>query len=331
MLKLGVLKPEQFFPAPPKSWLDYVYYRLSRSRVSLGLLENAAAATSSALFERLMPHVQLANGVFRTTFRQRFRNLDPLVNRVLAKHFSSSAELAVEDWAASACLTSAEWAGSLHAIFPRMRFTASDLALFLIAVKDSRSNEIVVVEPDGQPLQYIHSPFVIRMAPPEPWSLAVNRLVYQRAASCWGKVRGFWPLPDQWLDAKQWDKPCERDGYRFSKLPLIHPEALALAQQQPWFTIRRHSVFEPAKSPVHVIRSMNILNKNYFPDSQLREGIRSALGSLHEGGIWIVGRTRQEDPPVHDVSLFRKDAPGRAELVERIGGGSEIEPLVTGL
>lgn len=328
MLKLGVLKPEQFFPAPPKAWLDYFYYRLSRSRVSLCLLDNAAHSTTSVLFEQLMPHVRLANGVFRTTFRQRFRNLDPLVNPILAENFSSSADLTVEDWAASACLTSAEWAGSLHPLFPRMRFAASDLVLFLVAVKDARSNEIVVAEPDGQPLQYIHAPFVIRMAPPEPWSLAVNRLAYMRAASYWEKLRPFWPLPDDWLDAKQWDTAYERDGYRFSKLPLIHPEALALVRQQPWFSIRRHSVFEAAKSPVHVIRSMNILNKNYFTDQQLKEGIRSALGSLEEGGIWIVGRTIAEDPPAHDATIFRKTLSGRLEAIGRVGAGSEIESVV---
>lgn len=327
MLKLGVCKPEQFFAAPPKAWLPYLYYRLSRSRVSLDLLGPAAESPEATLFERLMPHVQLSNGVFRTTFRQRFRNLDPIVNSLLADSFSPTTPLLIEDWAASACLTSAEWARTLFNLFPQARFEASDWMLFLIAVENASSGEIFIAEPEGRLLQYIRPPFVTRMEPPEPWVMPLNRLEYLRARSHWREASHLWPLPGSWLDSPRWEEPQQQSGYILRKLPLIHPEALAFARNDARFSIRRQSIFEPAKKPAHVIRSMNILNRNYFPEDQLAQGARSVVNSLEDGGIWILGRTTSEDPPVHDVTVFRKHSAGHVEAIERIGAGSEVTAI----
>ncbi|MGA8029553.1 MAG: hypothetical protein WB992_20615, partial [Bryobacteraceae bacterium] len=71
-----------------------------KTRVSLDLLR------FPELFERLTPHVRLSNGVYRTTYAQRFRNLDPMVNAVLIENFPSETGLRIEDWAASTGLTS---------------------------------------------------------------------------------------------------------------------------------------------------------------------------------------------------------------------------------
>jgi len=329
MLKLGVLKPERFYASPPHGWWPYLYYRLSRSRVSLRLLRlpGLQSAEEAALFERLTPHVRLSNGVYRTTFERRFRNLDAVVNGVLAQSFSSGDAIAIEDWAASACLTSCEWAESLLPLFPRMRFTASDLVLFLVEVEDPASGEIFAAEQAGRPLQYIRPPFVIRMEPPEPWAMPLNRLWYLRAQRSWRAASRLWPLPDSWLDPRCED-PLEQHGYVLRKLPLVHPRALALARSGAPFAIRRHSVFEPAPALCHVIRSMNILNLAYFSEQQLAQAARSAIASLHPGGIWIVGRTIRENPPEHDVSLFRKRSAESVELIERIGAGSEIGSIV---
>ncbi len=327
MLKLGVYKREQFFANPPETWLSYLYYRLSKSRVSLCLLEPGKWPAEAAVFERLMPLVRLSNGVYRTTFRRRFRNLDPVVNGVLAKRFSSSDTVVIQDWAASACLTSAEWAESLFPLFPRMQFEASDLILFLIAARDKQSGEVFVAEQDGRPVQYVRPPFVIRMDPAEPWLLFVNRIGYLWARSRWRKARRLWPLPNAWLEHPHCEDSLEREGYQVRKLSLIHPSALALARTDARFSISRHSIFERATAPCHVIRSMNILNRAYFSEQQLAQAARSVIQSLHSGGIWIVGRTTSEDPPVHDVTIFGKKTSGGLEAIEHIGSGSEIDSI----
>lgn len=137
MVKLGVWKPQQFFTVPPRTGAHYIYYRLSRSRVSFRLLLHAAEHTEdTALFERLMRHIRLSNGVCRTTFERRFDQLDSIVNRILIHSFPSQEPLRVEDWAASACLASCRWAEALFLSFPQARFIASDLALTLVRRSD---------------------------------------------------------------------------------------------------------------------------------------------------------------------------------------------------
>src|SRR5947209_12477599 len=115
MLKPGVWKRATFLAAPPCGALASILRRLSHSRVSLHLLAmpDEPSPEDIGLFEKLMPHVRLSSGVYRTTYRQRFRSLNPVVNHLLRQSFPASHAVHVEDWAASDCLTSAEWASEL--------------------------------------------------------------------------------------------------------------------------------------------------------------------------------------------------------------------------
>ncbi len=84
----------------------------------------------------------------------------------------------MEDWAASDCLTSAEWAAELFPLFPHLDFVASDLLLFLWEAKKQRGEERFILEPDGTPLQYVRPPFVVRLSQPEP------KAVFCQLAGC---------------------------------------------------------------------------------------------------------------------------------------------------
>ncbi|MBV9297027.1 MAG: hypothetical protein JO145_15755 [Acidobacteriaceae bacterium] len=274
-----------------------------------------------------MPHIRLSSGVYRSTFPRRFRDLDPVVNGVLAQTFPSSLQLLrVEDWAASTCLTSCEWAKTLFLVFPNSKFVASDILLFLVEIENLESGERFIFEPDGHPLQYVNPPFVIRMQPPEHRAVLLNRFLYLRAVRRWLRLADLRTVPASWEDPLSRD-PVHRNGYRMRKLPLIHPEALHLAQNDARFLIRRQSVFDTLDDPCHAIRSMNIFNRAYFSEEQLALGARAVISSLLPGGIWIAGRTIREDPAAHEVTIFRKTDSGILDIVERVGPGSEIEPV----
>ncbi len=90
MLKPGVWKRANFLAAPPSGTLARLLRRLSHTRVSLQLLAlpDNPSPEDVILFEKLMPHVRLSSGVYRTTYRQRFRALNPIVNHVLRQRFS---------------------------------------------------------------------------------------------------------------------------------------------------------------------------------------------------------------------------------------------------
>ncbi len=328
MIKFGVWRPDQFHPAPPSSLFDRLYYALSRTRVSFHLLARPKQPSrkDTEFFERLLPYVCLSSGVYRTTYRQRFKNLDPLVNQILARHYGSSEKLLVEDWAASDCLTSSEWARTLITLFPQLDFIASDLLLFLVEAKEGNTEKRFIFEPDGNPLQYVSPPFVIRLGQPEPKAFPVNWLLYQSAKRRWQSAKNSWQLPEWWKNSLA-DDPLKEGKFEFRKLSLIHPEAAQLASEDARFTVRRHSIFEPSTRVNHVIRSMNIYNRAYFSEAQLREGVRCVAESLFTGGIWIVGRTVNEKASTHEVTIFQKQPSGEFQVLDRVGLGSEIEGL----
>lgn len=327
MLRPGIWTRSKFLAAPPSGAIGRRLHRFAQSRVSLQLLAIPSKPSKEdvALFEKLMPHVQLSSGVYRTTYRQRFRALNPAVNNLLRSSFSPSQEVRVEDWAASDCLTSAEWASELFPLFPHLEFAASDLLLFLFEVKRKGREERFILQPDGTPLQYVRPPFVVRLGQPELKLFLVNWLLARSARKNWMRLSQSIKLPSSPLVTEETE--TETNGWEIRKLPLVHPEALELARHESRFSVRSHSAFEQADQVCHVIRTMNIYNRAYFSEDRLRQGVRAVLGSLTDGGIWIVGRTADEAATSHNATIFRKREGGTLETIERVGQGSEIEEL----
>ena len=282
-------------------------------------------------FESIIHELGQNNGVFRTTFRHRFANLDPWVNTQLSARFPSASPLTVADWAASDCLTSAEWAGSLFSRFPQATLCASDLALSLFEIIVPGQGTFIA-EQSGHALQFLpeshfFSSMILQLHPREsnrrPWRHWAAQRALRRFHTLWNT------LPPEALQVPTWTNAT---GVRLLSLPLIHPEAETLHQRDPRFSVTQHSAFVPLQVPVDVIRSMNIFNQSYFPPERLAEGARAVWQSLRPasqgpGGLWIVGRTVQPSPPIHEVSLFARTDSGFT-LLSRIGPGSEIESLV---
>jgi hypothetical protein len=333
MLKLGVCRLDQLpddgadlYTVPSRRSAAPSFFReFSRRRISYQLLLTAVPPSDRevAIFEYVMARMCLSSGVFRTTFAGRFKGLDEFLNSILVKQFPQQARLQIHDWAASDCVTSHEWARNLLPLFPSSQFTASDLTLFLVEVEVDGA-ETFIFETNGSLLQYVRSPFVVRIQPPEPGLLLVNSIIRRYALKKFAQLRAKWALPDEWLNSSATEY---HDGSLvFRKIPLIHPNALAFRQECSRFDIRRHSAFEPLDRPAHVIRTMNILNVNYFSRQELTTGVRAVFDSLVEGGVWIVGRTHEGKRLEHDVSSFVKRQ-GRLTLLDRCGRGSEIDEI----
>jgi hypothetical protein len=70
---------------------------------------------------------------------------------------------------------------------------------------------------------------------------------------------------------------------------------------------------------------MNILNRSYFAEERLETAVNAAFDSLRSGGLWIVGRTWEEDSSNHATFFLRRD--DAWQILGRIGKGSEIEDL----
>ena len=324
MLKLGIVRREQY-RSTPIGLRERLRAIASRNRISFQLLKTATISDdeSRQLFDELMSQICLSGGIKRTTFRGRFLALDRSINRVLSNRFRHDSVLNVHDWAASDCVTSVEWARSLFETFPKARLTASDLNHDLLEVA-VRGRGTFITERSGEALQYVWGPFVIRLMPPEPKALIVNYLLYRWVLREAIRIRSRLAALTEALDSSE---ACAPNGpFQIGKISMIHPDALALQKLDSRFSIVRHSVFEPLAEPADVIRTMNIFNRTSFPPERLIEGARAVHCSLKPGGLWIVGRTSNKALLQHDVSVFEHQASG-FRLVERFGGGSEIEDL----
>ena len=283
------------------------------------LTEESCAAPGR--FERIMRRISLSNNVARTTFPGRFSALNESVQACLEAVFHPDQELIVEDWAVSSGTTATEWYQRLRTTFPKLHFEASDAALYLVEAR--RRQDTYILQSDGTPIQYIKPPFVVNLVQKHNWAYPANRFVQERALREWGKFAPGFLVP-QWADFTT-RETISRPPFELRPLPMIHPAVLSIRSER--FRIRQHSVFAALNAPVDVIRTMNILNRAYFSEAQLGDAIRAVGDSLKPGGVWIVGRTVVEQPPQHEVTVYRKRSNGW-ERILRLGPGSEIEPLV---
>jgi hypothetical protein len=228
--------------------------------------------------------------------------VDVASNEWIARTFKAEAPIRIQDRAVSSGLTSFEWAQGLFKLFPEADFEASDLLLELIE-RSFANGETFIAEPGGTPLQYIRPPFVVALDRPESWRNPLLRFVSFRARGRFKNKNG---------------------NCSIRPISCVHPEARALAKANPNFRFQVRSVFDRTP-PCHVIRTMNILNFGYFSAAKLSEAITAIFHSLEPNGIWIVGRTLEEDFTNH-ATLLGRGSQGW-EVLERIGKGSEIEAM----
>jgi hypothetical protein len=307
MLRFGICTHNQFMKAGEQR-------RFSGSRVSYGLLNIGENPTREQIqiFEDISFTLSTSNGTFRTTFRNRFRDVDAATIDILKTLYPSESELIVQDRAASHGLTSLELARQIFQAFPNSKFEASDRLLYLIQLSLA-TDEKFIMEPEGQPLQYIRPPFVVSLAHEESLLLPINRLI---AAQARRRLRQLLP-PGGWMES------FGGDGDQVSQINCVHPEALTFSRTNSRFELRTRSVFDVTPDAVHLLRTMNILNKDYFSESQLREGSEAAFRSLKPGGVWIVGRTLERNFS-NQVTFLQKLENGWG-ILARIGNGSEME------
>jgi hypothetical protein len=323
MLKLGVYRADQYARISGfNAWLR-------KNRVSYELLRTSvpASAAEIARFEQLIRHILMPSGVYRTTAPNRFHELDHSLNRVLERHFGCR-PLDVHDWAASDCSTSAAWYQVLMQTFPKATLTASDLNLYLTEARLPDGTRYIL-DANGDPLQYIRPPFVIRMTPPEPPFLFINRILHASAEARLARLRARGDVKVKEIEF-QGDEELHRAPFVYRKIRMIHPMAEALRQSTPAFRVHHHSVFDPLMQPSDVIRTMNILNVSYFDRDRLTVAVRNIWRSLKASGIWIVGRTIEEEPLLHHASVMVR-MPEGFQLLERQVEKSEIEDLALGL
>jgi len=319
MVKFGITTQQQYLR------LNQRQRRFSGAHVAYNLLSvgEQPSPEQISIFEDVSFTLRTSNGTFRTTFRNRFEDVDKVAVRLIGETYSPGSSFQVQDRAVSHGLTSKEFAERVFEHFPNAAFEASDLVLGLVEL--TVDGETFIAERNGTPLQYIKAPFVVPLyhqdAKRYPW----NRWVARRARRRFDNLN----LPPGWSATQSTDTqrvPSQHgQDVQVRYIPFIHPEAVALTRKNPNFRFCERSVFDATARTCHVLRTMNIFNRDYFSEQQLTEGASAAFQSLQPGGLWIVGRTL-EDQVTNHATFFRRGEQN-FEVLERIGNGSEIEPL----
>ena len=304
VLTFGIYTAEQYVRALGKR-------HMSGASVSYGLLKIGANPTEQEIsrFEDISLIFCTSNGTRRTTCRQRMQDVDATTLDLLQRCHQQRTDLLMQDRGASSCLTSAEFAGCLFRAFPYANLEASDRLLWVFRISLAKG-KAYIVEPDGEPLQYICPPFVVSLNAYKPERSPLRRIIAAQGNRLFRQL-GF-------------PKVCQT--HKMDRISCIHPEAASLSKKDSRFQIRIRSVFEHS-SGLDVLRTMNVLNKDYFSLEKLVEGVHAAFQSLKPGGLWIVGRTLGDR--TNHVTFLRR-AERQFEVTARIGKGSEIEELALG-
>ena len=275
-------------------------------------------AACAAAFNRL----RMGNGVYKYTAPHRFDDVAPEVDALLAERLGKG-PLSVHDLGVSDAVTSVELFAALGARWPDLRFTMSDWF-----------DAVYVVTPDGGPwsavfdaelrlIQFFGRGFVLTpQTPPRKWH-PVNRMVLAQLR------RTFEPAAQDAARAlsREFDPPRAPVGWSAERVPLVCRAALELVRKDPRATFVRHSVLDPMPAKYRFVRAMNVLNRGYFGEADLRRAIGHIRDALEPGGVFLVGRNVDEEDGRTSATAFLR-TPAGFERLRDFRGGSEIAALV---
>jgi hypothetical protein len=313
-------------------------------RFSLELLEEIDQSYTPAdepLLERIYTEILVSGSVYKTTRRDRFVDVDRRLADEIEVRFPSVDRVAIHDVGASNGITSLE----LFRLLERRRriaLFASDLFDRLWFVRVRPRPWTVVFSADGAPLQYVGLHLVLSAE--RERNVEGRRYPVNFAAKRWLDLTLLPTARAILADAETKAatagvRPAGRgpDEFRFDTrrgtaraFPLVHPEVHACARRTPDFTFGRHDIFEQAPGSHHVVRVMNLLNPNYFGPAKLIEAAAACASSLRQGGLFVVGRTIDEEDARNRVTAFVR-AGTRLEPVWDLHEGSEIRSLLAGV
>lgn len=253
---------------------------------------DVAAPDPDAEF-RLFTRIRLPSGVLKTTQARRLDDLNERAVRLLPE----SRPLELMDVATSTGITTVEWSEHLSAAGVEHHLVAGDSHTEAVWVSLPLVGEVLVDRDGNVLLAEILGRAVDPSGATTRSALAIP--VLRAAARCAGLLR----------------------------LPARRVELVSSRVRESAVDVVEDDIFVPQpelRGRFHAVRAANILNEGYFDDATLRAAISALRERLRPGGLLIVCRTH-EDGSNHG-SFFRAEGEGWT-VVDRIGGGSEIERL----
>jgi hypothetical protein len=258
--------------------------------------------------------IHLPNGIAKSTRASRLDDLNDFVHPVLQDLANNVGCLNIMDVGISSGITTLEWLEYLehHAIACQM--TGSDLTIdaFLIDCKgfgilvDSRSNVLQIDCPTRSIQKH------------DSVSIDAIRSGLKKIVSLL--------LTSQFKGQLKKVRSIDMYGLKFHYISFIsqplQKKANFLCVEEDFISNSSAQLFP---KQWHVIRAANILNKSYFSDHELIQGVQNLRKRLVTNGLLIINRTHDG---INNATIFRLCTEGKFEVVDRLRAGSEIEALV---
>lgn len=266
--------------------------------------------------------LRMGNGVYKYTAPRRFVDVAPEVLALLQERLGPG-PLAAHDLGVSDGTTSVELFTDLAARWADLRFVFSDWYDAVYVMTPDGEAWSVVLDAERRVVQFFGRGFVLTpQTPPRRWH-PVNRALLRRLRT---------RLEPRALDAARalridGDRVEGPPGWGVERVPLVCRAALDLVAKDPRARFIRHSVLDPMEGRFRFVRAMNVLNRGYFGEADLRRAIGRIRDALEPGGVLLIGRNVDEEDGRTTATAFVRTAAG-FEIVRRFAGGSEIEALV---
>jgi hypothetical protein len=262
--------------------------------------------------------VVLANGTRKSTQSNRLNDL----NQAVFPHIARIAESPVRimDVGVSSGVSTLEWYEQLAGQRVPCDMTGTDLIVYASLVSLGKNLQALI----DRDRNILHLDVFGRGVPPVALGLrsisaCILRGIFQATMALDGKLP---PLRGHIREAAKGRLlQCEPIALLTSR--LAQHESLRVIEDDLEGTERPEF-----KKAFHVVRAANILNRVYFPERVLAQMVRKLKERLKENGLLIICRT---DDKTNNATVFEATADSKLRVVTRLGSGSEIEELATGI
>ncbi len=265
------------------------------------------------LEESFFRRLRLPEGVTKRTHGGRLAALDP----VLAAALPRDQRLALMDVAVSSGVTTLDWLASLEAAGFDFHLLAGDLTLAARLVSfhlGGRPWLDALFDGQGRPLQF------------DLLGRAMPSAVAGPRGALPGLLRAWMRLWRRAIAAAPGNGRGRRFGISSRAVSLVVPELARHPRVEVVEDDLRAAPPAAWVSRFDAVRAANILNRDYFSDSELRALAALLRRRLKVGGLLAVGRNDPTEA-LH-ATVFRRLEGDLWQVVGRLGGGSDLDDLV---
>jgi hypothetical protein len=264
--------------------------------------------------------VKLPNGTFKSTGANRMDDLNAAVFPYIAA--IDERPVKIMDVGASSGVSTLEWFECLSGERVTCDVTATDLIVHASLVSLAPSLAVLI----DRDRNILHMDVLGQGAPPVAKGLegifaGMIRMLFRVAMKVDDRLP---PLNGRTQEAAT-GRVLKCEPVTLLTKRLAQHESLSLRVIEDDLLAANHPQFNEV---FHVVRAANILNRCYFSDQVLVQIVNKLKESIKQNGLLVVCRT--EHNGANNATLFQS-TDSKFRVLLRLGSGSEIEDLITGI